>query len=152
MANVKIVTDSTADMSLEEFEKYNITMVPLSLLINGETYLDKIEIEQNEFLDKMRNAKELPKSSQPAVGTFVNVFDELGSDGSEIISIHISGGLSGTVGSAQSAASMTKSKVTVVDSKFTSVALSFQVIEAAKLAQEGKSVEEIVERLDVDPK
>ena len=108
MAKVKIVTDSTADMSLEEFEKYNITMVPLSLLINGETYLDKIEIEQNEFLDKMRNAKELPKSSQPAVGTFVNVFDELGSDGSEIISIHISGGLSGTVGSAQSAASMTK--------------------------------------------
>ena len=134
MAKVKIVTDSTADMSIEEFKKYNITMVPLSLTIDGQSFLDKVEITQDEFIERMHSSKELPKSSQPAVGTFVEVYDELGLDGSEIISIHMTGGMSGTVRSAESAASMTNSKVTVIDSKYTSIALSFQVIEAAKLA------------------
>lgn len=148
MAKVRIVTDSTADMAIEEFEKYNITMVPLLISIDGQTYLDQMELKENEFLERMRFSKELPKSSQPAVGTFAKVYDELGADGSEIISIHMTGGMSGTVRSAESAASMTRSKVTVIDTKFISKALSFQVIEAAKMAQEGKSVAEIVERLN----
>ncbi|USK58483.1 DegV family protein [Peribacillus asahii] len=148
MKKVKIVTDSTTDMTLEELEKYEITMVPLSISIDGETFLDKVEIGSNEFLARMRKSKELPKSSQPAVGTFAQIYDELGADGSEIISIHMTGGMSGTVRSAESAASMTDAKVTVIDSKFISKALSFQVIEAAKMAKEGKPVAEIIERLE----
>lgn len=148
MTKVKIVTDSTVDMAIEEFEKYNITMVPLSISIDGQTYLDQIELKENEFLERMRNSKELPKSSQPAVGAFAKVYDELGADGSEIISIHMTGGMSGTVRSAEGAASMSHSKVTVIDTKYISKALSFQVVEAAKMAQEGKSVVEIVERLN----
>ena len=95
MNKVKIVTDSTVDMTPEELENYDITMVPLSIYIDGETFLDKVEIEQEEFLIRMNLSKELPKSSQPAVGTFVEVYDELGKDGSEIISIHMTGGMSG---------------------------------------------------------
>lgn len=148
MNKVKIVTDSTVDMTPEELEFYDITMVPLSIFIDGETFLDKVEIEQEEFLKRMNQSKELPKSSQPAVGTFVEVYDELGKDGSEIISIHMTGGMSGTVRSAESAASMSETKVTVLDSKFISKAMSFQVIEAAKMAKEGKSVAEIIERLE----
>ncbi|CAH0347369.1 DegV family protein [Bacillus sp. CECT 9360] len=147
MGKVKIVTDSTVDMTVEELKKYEIEMIPLSISIDGEVYLDKIEIEQNDFLEKMRNARELPKSSQPSTGAFIDVYNKLGADGSEVISIHMTGGMSGTFRSAESAAGMTETKVTVIDSQFISKALSFQVIEAAKMAQEGKTAVEITERL-----
>ena len=149
MQKVKIVTDSTVDMSAKELEKYGIHMVPLTIYVDGETFLDKVEIEQEEFLKKMNRSKELPKSSQPAPGVFLDLYNELGKDGSEVISIHMKGGMSGTVRSAKSAADMTDTKVTVVDSEFISKALSFQVIEAAIMAREGKSAEEILSRLDI---
>ncbi|MFD0051953.1 DegV family protein [Actinomycetes bacterium NPDC127524] len=148
MKKVKIVTDSTADMTQAEFEKYGIIMIPLSICIDGETFLDKIEIEQEEFLTRMRNAKDLPKSSQPSAGVFLDVYNKLGEDGSEIISIHMTGGMSGTVKTAESAAAMSDSKVTVIDSSFISKSLSFQVIEAAEMASAGKTAAEIVDRLD----
>ena len=96
----------------------------------------------------MRSSAKLPKSSQPASGVFKELYDKLGEDGSEIISIHMTGGMSGTVKSAQAAAEMTDSKVTVIDSMFISHALMFQVMEAAEMAEQGKSVTEIVERLN----
>ena len=80
----------------------------------------------------MASSKELPKSSQPAVGVFKELYDQLGQDGSEIISIHMTGGMSGTVKSAQAAAEMSNSNVTVIDSMYISHALSFQVLEAAR--------------------
>lgn len=149
MNKVKIVTDSTVDMTPEELKHYGITMVPLAIYIDGETFLDKVEIEQEEFLRRMNQAKELPKSSQPAVGTFLEVYNELGKDGSEILSIHMTGGMSGTVRSAENAAALADSKVTVLDSEFISKAMSFQVIEAAKMANEGKTLEEITKRLEI---
>ena len=94
---------------------------------------------------------ELPKSSQPAAGVFKELYDRLGEDGSEIISIHMTGGMSGTVKSAQAAAEMTDSKVTVIDSMFISHALSFQVLEAAEMANKEISYE-IVERLNTCPR
>ncbi|RFU65450.1 DegV family protein [Peribacillus glennii] len=147
MGKVKIVTDSTVDMSKEELEMYDIEMIPLSISIDGEVFLDKVEIGTEEFLERMRNSKELPKSSQPSAGAFLDVYNRLGADGSEIVSIHMTGGMSGTVRSAESAAGIADAKVTVVDSKFISKALSFQVVEAAKMAKEGKSASEITERL-----
>jgi len=149
VGKVKIVTDSTVDMTPEEFKKYGVEMVPLSISINDEVFLDKIEIEQDEFLQRMRKSKELPKSSQPPAGVFLDVYNRLGQDGSDILSIHMTGGMSGTVLSAESAASMSDANVSVVDSKFISKALSFQVIEAAKMAEAGKSVAEIMERLEI---
>ncbi|MDP4164877.1 MAG: DegV family protein, partial [Bacillota bacterium] len=148
MKKVKIVTDSTMDMSNENIKKYGIEMVPLTITIDGETYLDRVEMGPIDFLKKMSESKELPKSSQPAAGAFLEVYDRLDREGYEILSIHMSGKLSGTVRSAESAASMTKAKVTVIDSEFVSKALSFQVMEAAEMAIEGKGVQEIVKRLE----
>ena len=96
----------------------------------------------------MAAAKELPKSSQPAAGVFKELYDRLGKDGGEIISIHMTAGMSGTVKSAQAGAEMTNAKVTVIDSMFISHGLSFQVLEAAKMAEEGKTLDEIVNRLN----
>ncbi|MEK4403202.1 DegV family protein [Sporosarcina psychrophila] len=148
MKKVHIVTDSTADLKEEDILKYGLHVVPLTIQIDGKTYIDGVDIQPEEFLTMMRSSEELPKSSQPAAGVFKELYDKLGEDGSEIISIHMTGGMSGTVKSAQAAAEMTDSKVTVIDSMFISHALMFQVMEAAKLAEQGKSVTEIVERLN----
>ncbi|MBO9129340.1 DegV family protein [Bacillus sp. 165] len=149
MQKIKIVTDSTVDLSSDILNKYDIHVIPLSIFIDGETYLDRVDLSPDEFIDKMLQAVELPKTSQPAVGAFIDMYNKLGEDGSEVISIHMTGGMSGTVSTARSAADMTDTKVTVIDSMFISHALSFQVIEAAKMAKEGRTVEEIIKRLDI---
>ncbi|MCP3763123.1 DegV family protein [Domibacillus sp. A3M-37] len=148
MSKIKIVTDSALDMTSAELKEMGITMVPLTVLVNGETYLDSVEISAEEFLVKMANTKDLPKTSQPPLGRFMEVFDELGADGSQIISIHMTGSMSGTYQSAKQAAEMSSSDVTVVDSRYISKALSYQVLEAARMAELGRSVEEITARLD----
>lgn len=136
------------DMIIEQAEQLGVVVVPLSVTIKGETYLDRVEIQPAEFMETMKSLEELPKSSQPSAGTFLEVYDKLGDEGYEVISIHMTGKMSGTVRSAESAAQMTKTKVNVVDSKFISIALQFQVREAAEMAKQGKSAEEILERLD----
>ncbi|MEW9049949.1 MAG: DegV family protein [Neobacillus sp.] len=148
MSRIKIVTDSTMDMTKEMADQLGIVIVPLSVTINGETYLDRVEIRPAEFLETMKGLKELPKSSQPSAGTFLEVYDRLGDEGYEVLSIHMTGKMSGTVRSAESAAQMTKTNVTVLDSKFISIALQFQVREAAEMAKQGKSMNEILERLE----
>jgi DegV family protein with EDD domain len=148
LTKIKIVTDSTVDLTEKEISDLDIHVVPLSVTIDGETYLDRIDLTPSSFLEKMKTSKELPKSSQPPAGSFLELYDELGKDGSVILSIHMTGNMSGTVRSAQSAAEMSSSQVTVVDSRFISRALAFQVIEAAKLAKEEKSLKEILDSIE----
>ncbi|MBO2537041.1 DegV family protein [Rummeliibacillus suwonensis] len=148
MGRIHIVTDSTGELTKEEIEKYHIHIVPLTIQIDDQTYIDGVDIGPAEFLEKMANISELPKSSQPAVGVFKELFDELGSNGDEVLVITMTGGMSGTVKSAEAAAMMSDTKVVVVDSRFISYALGFQVLEAAKMAQEGKTMEEILKRVD----
>ena len=148
MTKIHIVTDSTADLSSEQIAQYSIHVVPLSIQIDGKTLIDGVDVQAEPFLEMMRTSKELPKSSQPAVGVFQELYDELGKNGDKILSIHMTGGMSGTVKSAQAAAEITNSDVTVIDSRFISYALSFQVIEAAQKAQQGMHIEDIVKHLD----
>src|SRR4051794_40918396 len=135
MKEIRIVTDSTVDMSTEELEDLNVEIVPLTISINGETYTDRVDITPSEFIQKMKDSGELPKTSQPSAGAFLEMYDRLGSEGYEVISIHLTGAMSGTIQTAQSAAKMTETNVTVIDSRFISKGLSFQVIEAAKMAK-----------------
>lgn len=148
MSKIHIVTDSASDLSPEVVEKYNLHLVPLNILVDGKTYLDRVDLQPKEFLELMENSSELPKSSQPAPGVFKELYDRLGKDGDQVLSIHMTGGMSGTVESARTAADLTNTEVTVIDSRYISYALAFQVIEAAEMAAAGKSLQEIVERLD----
>ncbi|PIC62978.1 fatty acid-binding protein DegV [Sporosarcina sp. P13] len=148
MKKIHIVTDSTAALTDELIEQHNIHVVPLTLQINGASYTDGVDLSPEHFLDLMRESKELPKSSQPAVGVFQTLYDELGANGDPIISIHMTGGMSGTVKSAEAAAQASSANVTVIDSMYISHALTFQVLEACRLVEEGKTVEEIVNELD----
>ncbi|MFD0670631.1 DegV family protein [Cohnella sp. GCM10027633] len=147
MSAIKIVTDSTTDLPAELIKKYDIEVIPLSVYVDGETYLDNVTITPLEFIDKMKGASELPKTSLPPVGAFVDLYDRLGAGGNTIISIHMTSGLSGTYNAACLAAEMSDSRVEVVDSQMISQALGFQVIEAAKMARDGRSAEEILARL-----
>lgn len=147
MNKIKIVTDSSADLSSELISQYDITVVPLYVTLNGETYRDRVDITPEAFIDKMKGSDKLPTSSQPAAGEFLELYDRLGSQGYEVLSIHISGNLSGTIHSAETAASMSSANVTVVDSRYISKALGFQVIAAAALAKEGKPMADIVSHL-----
>ena len=148
MSKIHIVTDSTADLKPEVIEKYDLHVVPLTIQIGGETYFDRVDLEPEYFLELMKNSDEMPKSSQPAPGIFKELYDELGKNGNQILSIHMTGGMSGTVESAKAAAQLTDSDVTVIDSRYISHALTFQVFEAADMAEAGKSMEEIVERVE----
>ncbi|PGT83071.1 MULTISPECIES: DegV family protein [Bacillaceae] len=147
MQKIKIVTDSTIDMRKDLIEEYDITVVPLSITIDDKQFTDGVDITPDVFIKMMNQSIELPKSSQPPAGEFLRVYEELSEDGSSIISIHMTKGLSGTVQSAQSAAQMAEADVTVLDSMFISKALGFQVLEAAKMAKEGSSKEQILHRI-----
>ncbi|UOY92864.1 DegV family protein [Ectobacillus sp. JY-23] len=148
MTKIKLVTDSTVDLSDDVIKQYDIHVIPLSITIDNETYLDRVDLTPQQFIEKMQVSKELPKSSQPAVGAFVELYDRLGEDGSEVLAIHMTSGMSGTFNTATSAAAMTDTKVTVIDSTFMTHAMGYQVIEAAKMIQQGKTLEEILERVE----
>ncbi|TQR35888.1 DegV family protein [Lysinibacillus sphaericus] len=148
MGRIHIVTDSTCDLTKEEVAQHGIHIVPLTIQIDDKTYIDGIDLEPQPFLSLMKNAKNLPKSSQPAPGKFKELYDELGKDGDQIISIHMTGSMSGTVESARQAAQMSDSNVTVIDSRFIAIGLAIQIREAIKLRDAGATVEEIVERLE----
>ncbi|MEB2301456.1 DegV family protein [Lysinibacillus xylanilyticus] len=148
MGRIHIVTDSTCDLTKEEVAQHGIHIVPLTIQIDDKTYIDGVDLEPQPFLSLMKNAKNLPKSSQPAPGKFKELYDELGRDGDRIISIHMTGGMSGTVDSARQAAQMTDSDVTVIDSRFIAIGLAIQIREAIKMRDAGATVEEIIERLE----
>ncbi|MBO0421818.1 EDD domain protein [Enterococcus plantarum] len=148
MTNVKIVTDSSCTMLKSVRDDLDIQMMPLSVMIDGVVYADDDHLEGEQFMELMSTAKALPKTSQPPIGEFVELYDRLGADGSEVISIHMTKGLSGTVEAARQAGNLSSANVTVIDSDFTDQGLSFQVIQAAKLAKNGASVPEILAEIN----
>ena len=148
MTKIKIVTDSSVTIEPELVKQLDITVVPLSVMIDNVVYSDADLKEEGKFLHLMQEAKNLPKTSQPPVGVFAEVFEDLCQDGSQILAIHMSHALSGTVEAARQGASLSTADVTVIDSSFTDQALKFQVVEAAKLAQEGKDMEEILSHVE----
>ena len=140
---VKIVTDSSNTMEQDLAQELGITIVPLTSMVDGVVYSD-LDLKEGQFLELMRTSKTLPKTSQPPVGLFAEVFSDLASDGSQIIAIHLSHALSGTVEAARQGATLSGADVTVVDSGYTDQATKFQVVEAARLAKAGASKEEIL--------
>ncbi|MFS9224533.1 DegV family protein [Streptococcus parasanguinis] len=147
MANIKIVTDSSITIEPEVVKEYGITIVPLSVMVDGVLYSDS-ELGEGDFLRLMQSSKNLPKTSQPPVGVFAEIYENLAADGDHIVSIHMSHALSGTVEAARQGATLSGAEVTVIDSGFTDQAMKFQVVEAAKLAKEGADLDTILARIE----
>lgn len=147
MTKIKIVTDSSITIEPQVVEDLEITIVPLSVMVDGVVYSDA-DLKEGEFLRLMQSSKNLPKTSQPPVGVFAEIFETLGETADKIISIHMSHALSGTVEAARQGATLANVDVTVIDSSFTDQALRFQVVEAAKLAKEGADFDAILARIE----
>lgn len=125
-------------------EELGITMVPLLLLFGTDQYRDGIDMSNDEFYARLVEGKVHPTTSQPSPGDFAEAFEQLAKDHDGIISVHLSGELSGTVRSAQQAADMLPDvPIKVIDSRSVSMGAGFLGIEAANMAREGKSLDEI---------
>ncbi len=145
MGTIKIVTDSSITIEPELIKALDITVVPLSVMIDSKLYSDNDLKEEGHFLSLMKASKSLPKASQPPVGLFAETYENLVKKGvTDIVAIHLSPALSGTIEASRQGAEIAEAPVTVLDSGFTDQAMKFQVVEAAKMAKAGASLNEIL--------
>ena len=143
---VKIVTDSTSDLPPEIAEELGITVVPLYVRFGDKLYRDRVDISEDEFYDRLVHDPVHPGTSQPTPQDFVAVYKELAKNADGILSIHISGKLSGTCHSALGAKQLIEGNcpIEVIDSQWTSIALGLIAIKLAEGARAGKGLPELV--------
>ncbi len=147
MNSFAVVTDSTADLPQEYVSKLGINVVPLSVTFGTESFQDG-ELSQAEFFDRMGRAPELPSTSQPAIGAFVEAYEKALENAEQVLSVHISDKLSGTIESARQAAATFGDRVHVFDSRNLSLGLGLQVIEAARASAEGATLQAALARVE----
>lgn len=143
MNKIKIVVDSTADLTKEEIEKYNLEVLPLTVNVDGEEFED---ISNEDYILKMRTAKSF-FTSQPAIGKIMDKYKQLTDEGYDIISIHLSDVISGTFNTASHVAK-SFTNVKVVNSKTTSRGMVFLIKECINQISLGKNISEISETLN----
>ncbi|MBL76216.1 MAG: fatty acid-binding protein DegV [Chloroflexi bacterium] len=142
---IKIVTDSTSDIPEDLANSLGITVVPLTVFFGEEAYKDKIEIHHDEFFDRLQNGGILPRTTQPSVGDFIDAYKPLVEEGHEILSIHISEKVSGTLNSARLACEeFPNAKIEILDSKLASLGLALVVKAAAEVANSGANMETVL--------
>ena len=145
---MKIVTDSATDINLLPMGDVDIPVVPLRVKVGESELLDKISMTQDEFYQLLEDTGELPVTSQPSPGEFANIYRELAKNDPDILSIHMSSGLSGTHNSAVLAADMVpEANITVVDTKTLAAAAGWQVWAAVRGIELGWPKERIVAKL-----
>jgi DegV family protein with EDD domain len=154
MADVAVVTDSTSYLPPELVERHDIRIVPLYVVFGADRTVPEVEITDfPAFFEELRRAEHLPTTSQPSVGDFTSVYEPLLAEGKEIVSVHISGGLSGTPEAARQAKeALTRDDkggelIEVVDSTTAAGGLGFMVLAAAKAARDGASAKEVAEHV-----
>ena len=146
---LRIVTDSTCDLPADLAASLNITIVPLSVIFGEESFLDGIDITPAAFVEKLTTTKALPHTAQPSPAAFTEVYQHLLAEGHDIVSIHISTKLSGTLQSARlGGESLDAGRITYIDSAWTSMGLGLMVLEAAHAAVEGATASDIVRLTD----
>lgn len=143
MTKIAIVTDSTAYLPAETMKGLPIHVIPLQLVWGEETFQDGVDIQPEEFYERLKTAKVLPSTSQPSPAAFLDVYTRLHDQDYEILSVHISSRLSGTLDSAaQAKAMLPKAKIELVDSLSAGLSLGFPVLMAARLVSQGATLSE----------
>jgi len=146
---IAIITDSTAYLEKSLIKQHNIHIVPLNVIIGDQSYEEETELTAERFYPLVRNSRELPKTSQPSIGYMTDKLNELAKEYQAVIAIHLSSGISGTFQTMQSAGKIAKEiDVYPYDSEVSAMAQGFYVLEAAKMAEEGATPDEIFARLD----
>lgn len=148
---MQIVTDSGTDVNLspEELTELNIHIVPLVVTLDGKSYHEGVDIQPREFYDLLAGTESLPTTSQPSPGDFAELYTQLAVNDPDILSVHMSSGLSGTFNSAQEGAKLApQANVTLVDTKTLSGAAGWQVQAAAKGVKAGWSMDKILAKME----
>ena len=143
---VRIVTDSTADLPLKFAHDLGISVVPLSVIFGDEVFREGVDIGHDLFYDKLVHARDLPTTSAPSVGDFLEVYEPLLKETNEIFSVHLSSKLSATYNNACQAANILAdrgARIEVIDSQAISLGLTFVTLAAARAAREGGDIEQI---------
>ncbi len=144
---VKVVTDSTADIPQELAQELGIVVVPLSVIFGDRAYREGIDIDHDTFYRRLQEGKDLPTTSAPSVGDFLRTYEEVLRETDEVVSIHISSKLSATYNNAcQAAAALRErgARIEVVDSLNVSMGMGFIVLAAARAAQAGAGLDQVV--------
>lgn len=141
------IIDSTGLMSDKLRHHPDVFCVPLSIQFEGKEYKDNVDLTTDELYARIRNEKEIPKTSQPSPGTFSVLYEALKEKYDEAIAVHASSKLSGTIGSSQTGAQLADFKVTTIDSGSLSGGLTGLIEEGIDLHEQGYTVEEIVKAL-----
>ncbi|MEJ4455312.1 DegV family protein, partial [Enterococcus faecium] len=144
-----IVTDSASYLSAADIKKYNIFVVPITVIFGQQTYLENVEITSKEFYERMRTAPELPTTTQITLGQMQQMYDQLAADGYDaVISIHLSSGITSFITNLESyLPNITNIKVYPFDSLITAAGEANMALLAAKLIAEGKTPEEVIAQL-----
>ncbi len=145
MSKVAIVTDSTAYLPDDILHQYSIAVVPLTIIWDEKTYRDGIDIRPEDFYRRLAATKSMPTTSQVTVAEMETVFDRLLKQGNDVLGIFLSSKISGTVQSAiQARETFSKSaeRIAIVDSLSTTMAMGWQVLAAARVAQKGAALSE----------
>ncbi|GAB3056882.1 DegV family protein [Virgibacillus ainsalahensis] len=146
---VAVMTDSTAYIPAEIRNEHNIHMLPLSVVFGDASYEEEIDITTAAFYEKVKQAKNLPKTSQPSIGHITNKLQELAKSYDAVISVHLSSGISGTYQTVVSAGEMVEDiDVYTYDSELSAMGLGFYVLEAVDMLKANKTPEEIIQRFD----
>lgn len=142
-----IVTDSTAYIPKEIRKAENIHMVPLQVTFGNESFAEEEELDVEDFYKK--SAEEFPKTSQPPIGEFVSKYQELAKEYDEIVSIHLSSGISGTFQGAQQASDLVKDvEVFAFDTEISCAMQGFYALKAAELSRAGADAATIIKALN----
>lgn len=149
MSNIKVVCDSLSDIPKTLIDEYDIDIVPLTIIIDGKEYRDGIDISINEFYTKLRNEKVVPKTSQATYIQFKEVFDKHIKDGKTILYVGGSSAASGTYQSGIMAKNDADGYIYTFDTMNFSYGAGMQVVQAAKMAKEGRNIEDILNQLQI---
>lgn len=147
MKRIAWVTDSSAYIPNDMFGREDIYIVPIVLILNGKEYRDGVDISEEELYPKLKTFTTPPKTSQPGIGDFVTLFEDLKERYDAVIAVHISRALSGTISACEQAAQVANLKLNIVDSKILSYPLTGLIERGITLNKEGKEIDEIVTEL-----
>jgi len=133
VAGFRVVTDSTADVPPEWCERFGIEVVPLRVLFGEESFRDRVDLSADQFFDRVRASDRLPTTSAPSPGDFAAVYERLSHECDGVVSIHISGDLSGTAEAARVGAGEVEGfPVRVIDSRCLTICLAYLCRAAAE--------------------
>ena len=146
---VRIVTDSSADLPQNLIEQHQITVLPCYVVVDDQTYKDGIEIQADAFYARLQAEGRTPTTSQPTVADFQALYRDLVSQGHQVISIHVSAKLSGTLNSAEQAKAslVDSSQVEIIDSRLASIPLGLAVLDAASILETGAEFHQAADKI-----